>query len=106
VFNYWNGQGRNSTDLCEKEYSSVTVNGEKAHPALPFMPLPLKRIPHAPEQRGGKRFRQAVRAGGDSRPALLPGRDLLRRGDGSGGGGAGLFRLALILQREDRDQSK
>ena len=43
---------------------------------------------------------------GDSSPAWLPGRDLLRRVNGCGGGGAGFFRLALILQRENRDQGK
>jgi hypothetical protein len=30
MFIYWNGQGRNSTDLCEKEYSQAAMNDEKA----------------------------------------------------------------------------
>jgi hypothetical protein len=74
----------------------------KKRPRPAFTPPPPKRIPHAPEQRGGTRFCKP--RGSDSSPALLAA-DLLRRVNGCGGA-APVFRLALILQRENRDQGK
>jgi hypothetical protein len=90
VFNYWNGQGRNSTDLCEKEYSSVAVNGEKALPE-PGLQHPKTAIP----DKNARHLRCNLQ-NDNNFTKYLDDREEKRQGNGSGGA-APVFSIALIL---------
>jgi hypothetical protein len=52
VFDYWNGQGRNFTDLYEKEYSHGVTDDEKAREILPggWFVMAARRLLPVPRQ--------------------------------------------------------